>query len=64
MCILPLPALLKPKVPSLREIGFLRTVSQTANDVRMDFSFISFSKEDVFVQHNGLNAIGLMQLFF
>lgn len=64
MCILPLPALSKPKVPSLREIGFLQTVSQTANDVRMDFSFISFSKEDVFVQHNGLNAIGLMQLFF
>lgn len=64
MCILPLPALLKPKVPSLREIGFLRTVSQTANDVRMDFSFTSFSKEDVFVPRNGLNAIGLMQLFF
>lgn len=64
MSILPLPALLKPKVPSLREIRFLQAVSQTANAVRMDFSFISFSEEDVFVQRNGLNAIGLMQLFF
>lgn len=42
VCILPLPALLKPKVPSLREIGFLQTVSQTSNDVRMDFFLFFF----------------------